>query len=803
MTEETVRGFLLSRQWRDFSDGIEISFWAQSEKGPLRLTVSGQSAVCFIDRTRALDLPANVQRKEVDLKSTAGELVDALYFKAQRELTTLHRSAEAGAVLHEADLKPADRYLMERFVNAGFIAQGTIIQRDGYSEIRNPKLKPCAYDPALTLVSVDIETRGLSQQLYSIALHSDDTHVVLMVGDDTAKNLSDFELCFYPAEKELLEGFFLHLHAIDPDVIVGWNVIGFDLDFIARKCEQLNIALDLGRGGDASAVLQVGSGANPIKIARVPGRAVLDGIEMLRSAFWSFESFSLENVGQELLGRGKTIKSVNKVEEINHLYQTNKPELARYNIEDCRLVTEIFAKADLINFAIQRARMTGLPIDKIGGAVQTFDNLYLPRLHRKGYVAATSASGDSGSPGGYVLDSKPGLYRNVIVLDFKSLYPSIIRTFLIDPLGLSVGLSGNQVRDNKVVQNEVGGDEISGPANSSAGSTDDLVPGFEGAMFSRDEHILPELIEELWSKRDEAKAQKNAALSQAIKIIMNSLYGVLGSSSCRFHHHQLASSITRRGHEIIQLSQKFIEQSDLQVIYGDTDSLFVLLDENISPQQANAVGENLQLSLNEYWQQRLRDHFRLRSHLEVEFETLYTRFIMPTVRGAQMGTLENAGSKKRYAGQIVNSEGLTELVFKGLEAVRTDWTLMAREFQRELYAKVFNDEPIEDLIRETTDRLLKGELDEKLVYRKRLRRKLSDYQRNVPPHVQAARKSANPLKWIDYVITVQGPEPSEERVATLDYQHYVDKQLVPVADGILHFLNTSYHSVISEQSELF
>ena len=162
-------------------------------------------------------------------------------------------------------------------------------------------------------------------------------------------------------------------------------------------------------------MLQVGSGANPVKLARVPGRAVLDGIELLRSAFWSFESFSLENVGQELLGRGKTIQSGNKVEEINHLYQTNKPELARYNIEDCRLVTEIFAKADLINFATERARMTGLPIDKIGGAVQTFDNLYLPRLHRKGYVAAETASSGNGSPGGYVLDSKPGLYRNVIV----------------------------------------------------------------------------------------------------------------------------------------------------------------------------------------------------------------------------------------------------------------------------------------------------------------------------------------------------------------------------------------------------
>ena len=142
-------------------------------------------------------------------------------------------------------------------------------------------------------------------------------------------------------------------------------------------------------------------------------------------------------------------------------------------------------------------------------------------------------------------------------------------------------------------------------------------------------------------------------------------------------------------------------------------------------------------------------------------------------------------------------------MFKGLEAVRTDWTPLAREFQRELYARIFTDKPVDELIRTTTTKLLAGELDEKLVYRKRLRRKLSDYQRNVPPHVQAARKSAHPQRWINYVLTVQGPEPSEERVSDFDYQHYVDKQLAPVADGILHFLNSSYHSVVSNQIELF
>ncbi len=772
MTEETLRGFLLSRQWRDFSDGVELSFWARSERGPLRLTVPQQSAVCFIDQSQPLGLPASAQRKQLDLKSTAGNPVDALYFKAQKDLASLNRSGEFGQVLHESDIKPADRYLMERFINAGFIAQGNVVQHKNYCEIRNPRLKPVDFVPDVTLASIDIETRGLSDQLYSIALHSGKTQVVLMVGEQQTAAPTDFDLHYFASEKQLLNGFFKLLQEVDPDVIIGWNVIGFDLDFIARKCDELNIPLDLGRGGDASAILQVGGETNPIKIARVPGRSVLDGVDMLRAAFWSFESYSLENVGQELLGRGKTIASLNKVEEINHLYQTDKPELARYNIEDCKLVSEIFAKADLINFAMQRAQMTGLPMDKTGGAVQTFDNLYLPRLHRQGYVAADATPDGGASPGGYVLDSKPGLYRNVIVLDFKSLYPSIIRTFLIDPLGLAVPCANP-------------------------------VPGYEGAVFSREQHILPELIEELWSKRDDAKACKNAALSQAIKIIMNSLYGVLGSSNCRFHNHKLASSITRRGHEIIQKSQRFIEAAGWEVIYGDTDSLFVLLDQKISAKKASVIGGELQTSLNSYWQQLLSEEFTLESHLEVEFETLYTRFIMPTVRGAQGGSLENAGSKKRYAGLILNMDGSTEVVFKGLEAVRTDWTLLAREFQRTLYSKVFNDEPVEELVRDTTTKLLSGELDEKLVYRKRLRRKLSDYKRNVPPHVQAARKSPNAQKWIDYVQTLAGPEPLDNQSNQLDYQHYVEKQLIPVADGILHFLSTSYHSVISEQSELF
>ncbi len=142
-------------------------------------------------------------------------------------------------------------------------------------------------------------------------------------------------------------------------------------------------------------------------------------------------------------------------------------------------------------------------------------------MHRLGYVAPNL--GDvppQASPGGYVMDSRPGLYDSVLVLDYKSLYPSIIRTFLIDPVGLVEGLA--QPDDQHSIE------------------------GFLGARFSRDKHCLPGIVSQIWHGRDEAKRQHNKPLSQALKIIMNAFYGVLGTSACRFFDPRLASSITMR-----------------------------------------------------------------------------------------------------------------------------------------------------------------------------------------------------------------------------------------------------------------
>ena len=413
-----------------------------------------------------------------------------------------------------------------------------------------------------------------------------------------------------------------------------------------------------------------------------------------------------------------------------------------------------------------------------------FTHRYLPLMHRQGYVAPNIGDihGEP-SPGGFVMNSQPGLYDSVLVLDYKSLYPSIIRSFLIDPVGLIEGVNNPD-------------DEAS-------------VPGFIGARFSRNKHCLPSIVTQIWQARDVAKRERNAPLSQALKIIMNSFYGVLGSTGCRFFDPRLASSITMRGHQIMHQTRKLIEQKGYVVIYGDTDSTFVWLKEARNEDDATQIGKSLVTHINSWWKEHLQSQFKLTSALEIQFERHYSRFFMPTIRGTE------EGSKKRYAGLSILADGSDDIVYKGLETVRSDWTPLAQEFQQTLYGKIFRRQPYKEFLRDYVEHTLRGEFDQALVYRKRLRRPLADYQRNVPPHVRAARiaddynlQRGRPLQyqhggWISYVITRNGPEPLEIRQAAIDYEHYISNQLKPIADAILPLLDDSFDALISRQQQLF
>ncbi len=203
----------------------------------------------------------------------------------------------------------------------------------------------------------------------------------------------------------------------------------------------------------------------------------------------------------------------------------------------------------------------------------------------------------------------------------------------------------------------------------------------------------------------------------------------------------------------------------------------------------------------------MKNDHRVDSFLEIEFETHFSRFFMPTIRGSEQG------SKKRYAG-MVKRNGREEMVFKGLENVRTDWTMLARSFQEELYRRVFLSEPYRDYVETKVKAVLAGELDDELTYRKRLRQELSDYRHNIPPHAQAASKrlqrDGHTYKqgdWVSYVLTVNGPEPLEwleqSTASPLDYGLYVERQLKPVADAILSMAGDSFDDIAASQMSLF
>ncbi|MDR7377117.1 DNA polymerase-2 [Rhodoferax ferrireducens] len=788
MTE--FKGFILTRHWRDAPAGTELEFWLATEAGPKKVVITEQPSVAFVPARHWEAVEAQLgafprmQLRPLELRTFHQEPVIGVYATHFRQLGKLARALQPLQIpLLEADVRPHDRYLMERFITAGVLIEGG---RAEGSTISDCKLKPASdFRPVLKVVSLDIET-SQHGDLYSVALDGMAERIVFMLGEPPTlpREPLDFALIYCPTRQAMVENLNAWFERNDPDVILGWNVIQFDLRVLQKTADDCGVKLLLGRER-TPIQWRTHPGKQGYLFAPTPGRLVIDGIDALKAAVWSFPSFSLENVSQTLLGEGKAIgDEYDKMAEIERRYQEDKPALAVYNIRDCELVLRIFEQAKLLQFVLERAQTTGLQADHFGGSIAAFSHHYLPRMHRQGYVAPNVGEiATKAFPGGYVMDSKPGFYDSVVVLDYKSLYPSIIRTFLVDPVGFAEGMH---------------------LADAAMG-----VSGPQETVFSRDKHCLPEIVTTLSKARDEAKRVKNEPLSQALKLLMNSFAGVLGATECRFFNPKLVSAVTMRGHEMMKLTRTFVEEKGYEVIYGDTDSIFIWLKRTHTNAEAHAVAAELVQDINAWWSSKLRNQQGLENFLEIEFDTHYKKFFMPTIRGSDVG------SKKRYAGLSVDASGKEEMVYRGLEMARSDWTPLARQFQEGLLTRIFHDEPHRDYVTEYARSTLAGEKDDLLIYRKRLRHRLDAYEVNVPPQVRAARMAdkhnaavGRPRQyqnggWIQYVMTRSGPEPLEARQSGIDYEHYLSKQLQPIADAILLPFGESFVALTTSQQALF
>ena len=764
MGRRTFHGFLLQTNYRIENNIPVLHLFGRLDDGQSFLIRESRQQPHFQIRDKDVGHPALRGYKIVHSEYSTLDSFPAatVLFQTPRDMMSLRdRLHHEQVPTYEADLRFADAYLIRNNIRGGVEITGTPTFDDPLVDIvfDNPDIRPISIEFQPTVLAFDIETDPTARELLAISLYGPTTDEVIVV--DSKNRQMPVRTTSVASASDGIQLFADRVRELDPDVIVGWNVIDFDLSVLLRIARREGRSLQLGRSS-ADVRIYTARGLFGASRAVIQGRMVLDGIGLIRGAFIPFAEHNLDAVAREVLGEGKAVieKVHDRADEILKRYYQDLDGFVEYSRADARLAYQIIEKLNLISLAVKRSKLTGMTLDRVAASIASFDFVYLSQLEQR-KIRAPSMLG-SRAPhrnrhsGALVLEPEPGYYKNVWTFDYRSLYPSIIRTFNIDPLTLTTD-------------------------HESA----DVIRTTNDACYRRDPAILPSFLDQLFAEREESKTAGDQISSQAIKILMNSFYGVLATPHSRFHNPEMANSITSLGRHFLRYAKTWFEDHGYTVLYGDTDSVFVQSG-NSNAERAFDQGEKLRQEFNYDLTSYIRRKWELTSKLELEFEHLYTKFFLQHMRRSQ------SGSRKRYVG----FDYLTQkIVFVGLESVRRDWTELAKDVQREMFRRLFAEESVDEYLRSYIAALRSGTLDEKLVFRKRLRKPLHEYKKVSPPYVVAGRKLGSAGRVIEYVMTTDGPEPLEQLTHNPDHEHYLQKQIQPVVQPILEVLGLDFQRI--------
>src|SRR3989338_6776072 len=740
-----MKGFIVYQNYIVENNKAYVCLFGRLENGESFLTINEFKPYFYIkkgDLEEAFSY-GDFEYEETEMKTFDGKSATKVILKIPAEVPKLRKKLEENGInCYEADIRFPYRFMMDLGLQGSLDIDGDYESGQKVDRIyKNPELKPTDYFPNnLKVFSFDIES-GKSEdgELYCIGIRCGDLKKTFINCKDKVENAISCK-----DEEELLEKFVNEITECDPDIITGWNVIDFDLTYLIKKCKKYKINFNIGRD-NKNPRLTLGEGFFKESKIDVSGRQVLDALHLIKVSFLKVPDYKLYTVANFILGDRKLIQTQGKekYKEIDELFLNNKKRLVEYNIKDADLVLQIIDKTKILDLTIKRSLLTGMALDRVNASIASLDSLYIREANKKNLVCPSGnyVVKEEGIKGGYVRESEPGIYDYILILDFKSLYPSIMRTFNIDPYSYVKDCKGKN-----------------------------LIKAPNGVCFRNEDGILPSILEKLFYESEEARKNKDELTRYAVKILMNSFFGVLGNPSCRFFDMGLVNAITYFGQFILKMTWEEIEKLKYKVIAGDTDSSFVVSKAK-SLEEAEEIGKKIEKHINDFYKNYIRKEYNRTSYLELSYEKCFIKFLMPKVRKGE------AGAKKRYAGLIIKDRK-EEIQFTGLESVRGDWTDLAKKFQNELLDKIFHNQEVTEYVKKFVKDLKAGKLDELLVYKKNLRKELKDYAVKTP-HKKAAEKilsSGNKIESniIKYVMTEDGPEPIDYVKHKIDYKHYIE-----------------------------
>ncbi len=668
---------------------------------------------------------------------------------------------------YEYSIPFARRFIYDRQISPFDIIT---YEREGRLITKILKIKTPERPPELRSMAFDIETynpQGVPRE------NKDPVIMISYAGTErgvlTTKQSKNDYVKKFDSEKEILEQFCKVVRENDPDVLFGYNSANFDIPYLQARAAKLNTKLDLGRFGERTRELKRGM----VKGMEVGGRVHVDLYPIAR--LFGFigvikaQRFTLDAVAKEVLGKGK--EDV-KHEEIWQLWDNDGiDKLSKYSMIDAE-ITEDLGKR-FLPLEVEVSSVSKMPLFQttMSTSGQLVESLLMFSASNRNMIIPPRPIGDTiyerlNAPiqGAFVKLPEPGIYTNMAVLDFRGLYPSIIVSYNIDP--------GTLIEEGEGVESPTG-------AKFSTKEVG-LVPGVLDYLVDRRSKIKQEI-----KKLDKSSQEYTimSARSQALKILSNSFYGYLGYARSRWYSRPCAESVTAWGRKHISETIEMAEKSGFQVLYADTDSVFLIYKDKESVMKFMDDVNNV-----------------LPEKMELELEGFYPRGVFVSKKGAG-----ERGAKKKYA--LLGEDGTIKI--RGFELVRRDWSKIAKETQRAVLEAILIDgskEKAVKIVRATIENLQAGKVPlEMLSISTQINKDLGSYEVK-SPELTAAQKliksgaQVGKGTMISYVVGKKGKSISEkaepfELAKDYDTEYYINHQVLPAVMKIMKELGYDEYSM--------